>query len=351
VRHSSVACFVFAFAQVLAMAQLIHPTNRIPTPSGDAKTITLGGGRHPSTVTMVASTSGSPAAVSSVPGSGSGPSERFSFTVAEPAGASLITSAAILFGSTLSPNNACYMIWDGTKNTVSVTYDNPANGQTQLTPGKPGIATNEQCTLNAANSTIVVGTTQVIITLDLTFNSTFFGPKNIYLLASEQNANSGWNTVGTWTVTGGASTANSVAPASGAGSLQTFVFAVSDSTSPTNLSGMSMLFTAGPPTAIANACYLVFTRTINAQTTTIGLWDDTGDTTLNTKLLGSWANLSNSQCAVGTTTQTVVGDSVQFAIQIQFLKPAFLGLKSVYLDATEPNSSSGFVYVGSFTVQ
>jgi hypothetical protein len=114
---------------------------------------------------------------------------------------------------------------------------------------------------------------------------------------------------------------------------------------------MSILFTTGPPTVIANACYLVFTRTINVQTTTIGLWDNTGNTTLSTKLLGSSANLLNSQCAVGTTTQTVVGDSVQFSIQIVFFKPAFSGPKSVYLDATEPNSSSGFVYAGSWTVQ
>jgi hypothetical protein len=296
-------------------------------------------------------TPGTPATISAVPGSGFGPSERFSFTLADPAGASLITSGAILFASTFNMNNACYMIWDGTKNTVSITFDNPANGQTQLTPGQPGIATNEQCTLNAANSTVVVGATQVIITLDLTFNSTFFGAKNIYLLAAEQNASSGWNSVGTWTVTGGASTANSMAPSSGAGSSATFVFTVSDSTSPTNLSGMSMLFTTGPPTVIANACYLVFTRTINVQTTTIGLWDNTGNTTLSTKLLGSSANLLNSQCAVGTTTQTVVGDSVQFAIQIVFFKPAFSGPKSVYLNATEPNSGSGFVYMGSWTVQ
>ncbi len=294
---------------------------------------------------------GSPMTISAVPGSGSGPGERFSFTISEAGGGNFLTGAAILFASTFNLNNACYLLWDGTRNTVSLTFDNPANGQTPFTPGMPGIATNEQCTLNALNTTIVVGATQVIITMDLTFNSTFFGPKNIYLFAAEQNANSGWNTVGTWTVTGGASTANSATPTSGAGSSQTFILTVSDSSSPTNLSGMAMLFTTGPPTVIANACYVVFTRTINVQTTTIGLWDNTGNTTLSTKLLGSAANLFNSQCAVGFTAQAVVGDSVLLAIQIVFFKPAFSGFKSVYLDATEPSSSSGFVYQGSWTVQ
>ena len=294
---------------------------------------------------------GSPVAVSAVPGSGSGPSERFSFTVSDVGGSGFITGGAILFQSTFNLVNGCYLIWDGTHNTVSLTFDNPANGQTPFTPGTPGIATNEQCTLNAANSTVVMGATQVIITLDLTFNSTFFGLKNIYLFAAEQNANSGWTTVGTWTVTGGASSANAVSPSSGAGSSATYIFTVSDSTSPTNLSGMSMLFTTGSPTATANACYLVFTRTISILTTTIGLWDNTGNSILSTKLLGSSANLLNSQCAVGNTTQTVIGDSVQFTIQLVFFKPAFSGLKSIYLNATEPNSGSGFVYVGSWTVQ
>jgi hypothetical protein len=187
----------------------------------------------------------------------------------------------------------------------------------------------------------------VIITLDLTFNSTFFGPKTIFLYASELATNSGWNSVGTWTVTGGASTANSVSPNSGAGTSPTFLFTVSDSSSQTNVTGMSMLLTSGAPANIANACNLVYNRT----NSTIGLWDNTGNTTLSTKGIGSSANLLNSQCAVGFTVMNVVGSTIQFSIQLVFFKPAFAGAQSIYLDATEPSSSSGFVYQGSWTVQ
>jgi len=289
---------------------------------------------------------GIPVATSAVPGSGSGPGERFSFTLTDPAGASLLKSGAILFASTFNLVNACYLIWDGNANTVSLTYDNPANGQTPFAPGSPGIATNSQCTMNAANSTIVLGGTQLVITLDLTFNSTFFGAKNIYLYASETFTNSGWTAVGTWTVTGGAASANSVSPNSGSGSSPTFVFTVTDSSSQTNLTGTTMLFTTGAPTDIANACYLVYNR----PAATIGLWDNTGNTTLSTKGLGSSGNLLNSQCAVGFTVTFVSGDSIQFSIQLVFNTTNFAGLKSIYLEANEPNTNSGFVYQGSWTV-
>src|ERR1700722_4383128 len=309
------------------------------TPSSSSGYIQMG--------TYAVDSGGIPVAVSSVPGSGSGAGERISFTVSDPAGPSFITGAAMLFQSTFNLNNACYLIWDGTHNTISLTFDNPANGQTPFAPGAAGIATNEQCTMNAANSTVIMGATQVIITLDLTFNSTFFGPKNIYLYASELATNSGWTSVGTWTVTGGASTANSVSPNSGAGTSPTFLFTVSDSSSQTNVTGMTMLLTSGAPANIANACNLVYNRT----NSTIGLWDNTGNTTLSTKGIGSSANLLNSQCAVGFTVMNVVGSTIQFSIQLVFFKPAFAGPQSIYLDATEPSSSSGFVYQGSWTVQ
>lgn len=215
-----------------------------------------------------AANGGVPVAQSTVPGSGSGPGQRFTFTISDQGGASYLTFGAVLFAATFNTNNACYLQWDGNRNTISLTYDNPANGQTPFAPGANGIATNSQCTMNAANSTVIFGSTQVIITLDLTFNSTFFGPKNVYLFAAEGPLNSGWTTVGTWTVTGGAPTANSVTPNSGPGILQTFLFTISDSSSQTNISGLSMLFTTGAPSNIANACFLVYNRAAQA----IGLW-------------------------------------------------------------------------------
>lgn len=127
--------------------------------------------------TYSVSNGGNPKTISVDPASGTGPGERFTFTIGDTGGAGYITYGAILFASSFNMVNACYLEWDGVKNTISVTYDNPANGQTPETPGQPGIATSSQCTMNAANSSIVVGATQVLITLDLTFNSSFFGDR------------------------------------------------------------------------------------------------------------------------------------------------------------------------------
>jgi hypothetical protein len=60
--------------------------------------------------------------------------------------------------------------------------------------------------------------------------------------------------------------------------------------------------------------------------------------------------LQNSQCAVGYTFTSISGNSLTFSIQLVFNTTNFAGAKSIYLDANEPNSSSGFVYVGNWTV-
>ena len=104
-----------------------------------------------------------------------------------------------------------------------------------------------------------------------------------------------------------------------------------------------MLITSGAPSVLANACYLVYNRTAG----TIGLYDNTG-TTLSTKPVGSSANLLNTQCAVGYTVMTTAGNSVSFTINVVFL--TFSGAKSVYLQANEPNTNSGWVQRGVWTV-
>src|SRR6185295_13145224 len=140
--------------------------------------------------------------------------------------------------------------------------------------------------------------------------------------------------LGSWNVTGGAATADSVSPASGSGSGTTFVFTSSDSTSEANITGMWMLFTTGAPTNTAGSCNLVYNRT----NTTIGLYADDG-VTLNTKGVGSAATLQNSKCAVGYTSMSTSGNSVIFSIFVQFNSPAFSGPKTVYLQTNEPGSN------------
>jgi len=186
-----------------------------------------------------------------------------------------------------------------------------------------------------------------VLTVDIAFNASFGGTKNVYVYGAELNANTGWVQRGTWNVTGGAPTADSVTPSSGAGSnLINFTFSASDTSTAANIANIGMLFTTGSPANIANACYLVY----NALANTIGLYDNTG-TVLGSKPLGSSANLTNSQCAVGGASLIISGKSVLFTVQILFLTPGFNGAKTVYEQANELSASSGWVSRGTWTVQ
>jgi hypothetical protein len=275
--------------------------------------------------TFAASNGGQPQVVSVVPNSGTGPAERFTFTIADPGGASYLNYAAIVFAPTTAPvpanpqpassanSGLCILEWDGNAGTLALTYNNPALGAEPCPFGgasgcQTPIAINSQCTLNFANSTVVRGATQVLITLDLTFNSAFSGPKYVYMYAGESGANTGsFATVGspaaTWTVTGGTPTdvnasvigytsgapvgaclGGEVVPcpslstnlgiigstyynqnvcAPGKGSCEaTFVFTTSDSNSQSNITGVNLLFTTGTPANLASSCFVHYDRTI-----------------------------------------------------------------------------------------
>ncbi len=292
--------------------------------------------------TYTVAAGGVPMPVSVVPASGSGPAQRFSFTISDQGGSGFLTGMAALFAaSPTATGNSCYLIYDRTVNTVSLAYDNPNNGATPIVSGSSAVASNSQCTLNGANTTVVIGVTSIVVTVDLTFNADFFGTKNVYLAAVEPGINSGFANLGTWTVTGGVPSATSVTSLAGSG---TYTFTISDSSSPANLSAMNMLFTSGAPTNTASACDLVY----NIANATIGLYADNG-TTLATKGIGSSATLQNSQCAVGYTVGFTSGNSVILEINPVFTS-AFKGAKTIYLEAQEPNASSGWVEESNVTL-
>jgi len=289
-----------------------------------------------------------PVVNSVAPSSGSGASQRFTITASDAGGGSVVDNLSVLFAPTLNLVNACYLVYDGTANTISLGYENPANGSTAVAPGSNAVVSNNQCNLQAFDSTVTFGPTTITLTLDLTFNGSFAGPKNIYVSAGVPGYSSGWVTAGTWTVTGGTPTADSVMPSSGSGSTVRLTFVGSDSVSETNITGMTMLVTGGSTaTSTSNACYLVYDR--NAGT--IGLYNDAGTALVGTKGIGYSTQLTNSQCAVGYTLMTESGDSVQFLLELFFTTPAFDGAKTVYFQTNEATGNSGMTQRGTWTVQ
>jgi hypothetical protein len=295
--------------------------------------------------TYTVAAGGVPVPGSVVPAAGSGPGQRFSFTISDQGGASFLTGLAALFAtSSGGTSNACYLIYDRTMNTVSLANDNPNSGVTAVVPGSSTIASNTQCTLKAVNTTVIVAITSVVVTMDLTFSPGFFGSKNVYLAAVEPGLNSAFATVGAWTVTGGVPSANSVSPSSGTGLSKNFTFTVSDSSSASNIAAVNMAFTSAAPTSALNTCSLVY----NVKNATIGLYANDG-VTLNTKALGSSAALQNSHCSVGSTSAVPSGNSIVLSVNLAF-SATFNSTKTIYLQAQEPNASSGWVVAGTWIV-
>ena len=102
---------------------------------------------------------GVPVANSVSPSSGTGPAQRFSFTVSDQGGAGFITGMAALISSTLKTPLVAMCSTTALPDTISLAYDNPNNGASPVKPGGAQIVSNSQCTLKASDSTVVIGVT------------------------------------------------------------------------------------------------------------------------------------------------------------------------------------------------
>jgi hypothetical protein len=286
---------------------------------------------------------GAPVAQGMTPNLGSGFDQRFQFTVRDAAGSQYITGVAVLFAASLNPVGGCMLVYDRPRGTVSLAYDN-ANGQSPVVPGTSATVANSQCALKGAGTSVAIGATTVVLTVDLSFRAGFAGTKNVYLYGAEANANTGWMAAGQWTVPGSTATPVGMTPNSGSGAWPSFTFTVSDNVSAANLAGAAILFTTGAATNQANACYVVYDRTAG----TVGLFDDAG-TGFAPKPVGSSLPLQNTQCAVGYAAAHASGNSLNVTVYF-YLKPAFAGARTVYLRALQALGGSAWAAVGTWSV-
>jgi len=135
--------------------------------------------------------------------------------------------------------------------------------------------------------------------------------------------------------TGGGPTADSVLPDAGTGSTQDFTFRFSDSEDPLKLIGFAMLFSTSITTQ--NSCYIVVDR--NSATVTLR-WDS--GIGADSKPIASATVLQNSQCLVGAVSASISGLSEIITASVTF-KPAFSGLKNIYMFGSEGAVNTGWV--------
>jgi hypothetical protein len=106
--------------------------------------------------------------------------------------------AELLVSSALNGVNACYVVYVG-GNQIGLVND-ASTAVSYVTLGGTGTVSNSQCTLSGSGSSVTISGTQLVLAPALTFLPAFGGAKSIYMDAGAGALNSGWQTMGSWTV-------------------------------------------------------------------------------------------------------------------------------------------------------
>ena len=126
----------------------------------------------------------------------------FTVTFTDTNGFGDISITDVLINNFLDGIGACYVAYVPSINTV-VLVDNAGDAggpyAGAFVPGS-GTASNSQCTINGATSSVSGSGNTLTLTLDITFNHSFAGERVLYAAAGSNTANSGWLAVGTETV-------------------------------------------------------------------------------------------------------------------------------------------------------
>lgn len=291
---------------------------------------------------------GTPVAVSVNPSSGSGQNQTFTAAFSDPDGANDLTLAELLINSSLSASQACYVRYDRNANRFLLFDDSGASAAGSLTPGSTGSVQNSQCIL-LGNSSVSLSGNTLTMAVSLSFKTSFFGNRIVYLRAVDSSArDSGWQQRGTWTTgtPSPAPAAESVSPSSGIGMSQTFTLTFSDPNGATDITWTHI--TINSSFSLSQACYFAYERAANR----FYLANDSATATIGTILPGSTGSVENSQCRLSGQglAAAASGNTLTLTVPLTF-KTGFLGTKYIYMLASDAaGHSSGWQNRGEWTV-
>lgn len=280
-----------------------------------------------------------------LPASGSGFTQTFQYQFSSSASATDLATAWIWINNSFaSTANSCMVYYSRANNQLQLLTDG-GSIWTAGTIGGPGILSNSQCSINLSQAAGVPNGNSLTVSLPITFTSSFVGPKNVYMFASDDSGNSGWQTRGSWTVPA-TITADSVQPASASGIAANFILQYSSSAGATDLVSGWVWLTNNFSGPTSNSCMAYYNRLLNQ----VSLLTDGGNT-WNSAAIGSSSALSNSQCSINLATATAVanGFTVTVTLPVTFTA-AYDGAKSIFMFATDGAASSGWQNRGAFTV-
>jgi uncharacterized membrane protein len=286
------------------------------------------------------------------PNGGTGSSQTFALQYTDTAGATDLTTAWVWISTSFGSSAAgsCLVYYDRAANVLSLLNDQ-GTAWAPAAVGGSGVLQNSQCAMALSGTTAVLSGNTLTLNLSVTFAPGFMGTKQIYMYAvNAGGTTSGWQTRGSWTVSGSAVvvTADAVSPNTGAGAAQTFMLQYSDTAGATDLSTAWVWFTPAFSSAPANSCMVYYDRAAN----TISLLNDAG-TAWTPAVVGSGGTLQNSQCALaldGTTTATLNGTALTLSLSMTF-HPSFNGAKNIYMFAANGSgAASGWQTRGAWTI-
>jgi len=294
-----------------------------------------------------------PAPVQVSPASGTGTSQVFSFTFADPDGWQDLAVVNVLINFWLDGRQACYLAYVPATGSLYLVDDaGNAGGPYQgMSLPSSGSISNSQCIVYGSGSSASGSGNTLTLTLNIGFRSSFAGTRLIYLAARDAaNANSNWQRLGVWTVPGLPLTSPAVvsmSPQRGSGAgPATFSFQFYDADGYQDLNVLNILVNDWLDGR--QACYLAYVRPLNG----VYLVNDTGDALLPLLPLGGSGTVSNSQCSVSAAGSSVSasGNYLTLTLNLAF-KPAFAGNRVFYVAARDTvEHNSGWQAMGTWTV-
>lgn len=289
-----------------------------------------------------------PVLQSVTPNSGSGPSASFAIAVSDANGYADIELVYFLLNRTLSAQGGCFVSYNRRTNQLSLFSDAGA-WLAPMTPGPSGgTASNNQCTLNAAVSSVSASGNVLTITAALTFKPAFTGLENIFVYA----ADSAWTTLGyrqmgSWSMAAPIPpTVVSATPSSGSSAHQSFTVRFSDSNGYGVMQLVYLLFDTGINGA--NACFIEY----NPIPRTFRLMNNAATAWSTFATAGTPSTLGNSQCSLALSSSGSSGSGTLLDVQLDLtFTSTFAGNRKLFAYVLSSTGTvSGYVQVGVWTV-
>jgi hypothetical protein len=283
----------------------------------------------------------SPPTMDSVtPTTGLGTSQTFTFQTSDPNGYQNLESEFMVF---ISPGGSCAFYFNNSARLLYVFKLDGSGVIGPLSPGSTSSITNGQCT---ATGFTVNGTgNQLTVAIPITFTSPVRGITTINAVAySRSGLSTGAKTLGTYnvaTIINSPPTMDSVTPATGSGTSQTFAFQTSDPNGYQNLESEFMVFISP-----GGSCAFYF----NNSARLLYLFKLDGSGVFGPLSPGSTSSITNGQCTATGLTVTGTGNQLTVAIPITFTSP-MKGVTAISAVAySQSGLSTGAKTLGTYNV-